>query len=357
VDWDPEPYLESAVRQVLSADPAAVDDVVGHAALLLAGSGYAAEADRLVTAWTHSTQGPVQTLAADPVRARAWAMLFAARGTRPEWAAALVPLDLAAEEQAQRAHLARRVPAIPADAFGDSTVGRVVAGLAGQVDEGRPDPLRARVAEAEELAAASDEPGARAALLGWAELTAGRQRPDLAVVAACRHLAVLLVAGADPLALGTDGANRCAGELVAALRARHPSPPADDGWPGLLRRITRLREADPADLPAPATAAAVSRAEQRIGATLPADYRGFLRTCDGLPADVVFPRLLGAAELTRDVHGAVPISEPGATGHYTLVADQGGWQVLAEDELLGTSRYPDFRALLLEHARLLEDSR
>jgi hypothetical protein len=355
--WDPEPYLETAVRQVLSADPAAVDDVTGHAALLLAGSGHAAEADRLVVAWSRCTERPVQALAADPVRARAWAMLFAARGARPDWAKALTPLDPDDEEAAQRAYLTRRVPAIPADAFGDSTVGRVVAGLAGQVDQGHADPMRTRVAEAEKLAAAGDEPGARAALRDWAVLAGGRGRPDMAMVAACRHLAALLVAGADPLALGSDGANRCGGELVAALRARHPSAPAEDGWPGLLRRIMRLREADPDGLPGPASAEAVSRAEQRIGAELPGDYRGFLRTCDGLPADVVFPRLLGAAELTRDDQGTIAISETGLTGRYALVADGDGWQVLAEDELFGTNRYHDFRTLLVEHVQLLEDSR
>ena len=48
----------------------------------------------------------------------------------------------------------------------------------------------------------------------------------------------------------------------------------------------------------------VRSAELRLGVSLPEDHREFLRTCDGLPADVVFPRLLGTAELRGAVRGA-----------------------------------------------------
>ncbi|NBH03056.1 SMI1/KNR4 family protein, partial [Amycolatopsis sp. SID8362] len=102
-------YLETAVRDVLTAAEPGVDDQVGYAALLLAVTGALDEADRLVTQWLARTERPVTALAAGPVRARAWAMLFEARGRRPDWAEGLPPLDLDLEERLHTASLRRPV--------------------------------------------------------------------------------------------------------------------------------------------------------------------------------------------------------------------------------------------------------
>src|SRR3954453_22970240 len=92
--WSPGAYLEAAVTDVLTGSENRVDQRVGYAALLLASAGATAEADRLVTRWQAITERPVQYLVANSVQARAWAMLFEARGERPGWAAELTPLDL-----------------------------------------------------------------------------------------------------------------------------------------------------------------------------------------------------------------------------------------------------------------------
>ncbi|MER6796655.1 SMI1/KNR4 family protein, partial [Amycolatopsis mediterranei] len=260
-------YLEAAVRDVLTAPEARVDDQVGYAALLLAVSGALDEADRLVTQWLARTERPVTALATDPVRARAWAMLFEARGARPDWAEGLPPLDLDLEERRHAASLRRPV----SDLEGVLPPGPV-AEVVKQVAPARPDRERTALADGD---------------LGlWVSLAG--PHPDVATLAATRALAPALVAGADPLGL-RDWAPECAGALVAALHERYP--PDLGTWPELVAEITRLRGG--ASTPPPASEAAIRSAELRLGVELPADHREFLRTCDGLPADVVFPRLLG----------------------------------------------------------------
>ncbi|MDS0140210.1 MULTISPECIES: SMI1/KNR4 family protein [unclassified Amycolatopsis] len=312
-------YLEAAVRDVLTAPEARVDDQVGYAALLLAASGALDEADRLVTQWQARTERPVTALAADPVRARAWAMLFEARGARPAWAEGLAPLDLDAEERAHAASLRRPV----SDVEGVLPPGPV-AEVVKRVAPARPDRVRTALAEGD--------------LARWASLAG--PHPDVATLAATRALAPALVAGADPLQLG-DGASACAGALVAALHERYPR---DLGtWPELVAEILRLRGG--ATAPPPASEAAIRSAELRLDADLPADHREFLRTCDGLPADVVFPRLLGTADL-RAEDGVVILSDPAV-----LLLSAG--HVVEVDPVLGTTVHPSFRAALVRHATLL----
>ncbi|MGW5749067.1 SMI1/KNR4 family protein, partial [Amycolatopsis sp. NPDC003861] len=173
-------YLEAAVRDVLTAPEARVDDQVGYAALLLAASGALDEADRLVTQWQARTERPVTALAADPVRARAWAMLFEARGARPAWAEGLPPLDLDAEERAHTASLRRPV----SDLEGVLPPGPV-SEVVKQVAPARPDRVRTALADGD--------------LELWASLAG--PHPDVATLAATRALAPALVAGADPLGL------------------------------------------------------------------------------------------------------------------------------------------------------------
>ncbi|OXM60400.1 SMI1/KNR4 family protein [Amycolatopsis vastitatis] len=323
-------YLEAAVRDVLTAPEARVDDQVGYAALLLAISGALDEADRLVTQWQARTERPVDALAADPVRARAWAMLFEARGVRPDWAEGLPPLDLGAEERAHTAALRRPV----SDLDGVLPPG-LVAEVVKHVAPSRPDRVRTALAEAD--------------LALWASLAG--PRPDVAALAATRALAPALVAGADPLGL-RDWAPSCAGALIAALHERYP--PDLGTWPDLVAEILRLRGAEPAagpllrrraTLPPPASEAAIRSAELRLGVELPADHRDFLRTCDGLPADVVFPRLLGTADL-RAENGVVVLSEPAG-----LLLSAG--HVVEVDPVLGTTVHASFRAALVKHAALL----
>ncbi len=377
-------YLEAAVRDVLTAPEARVDDQVGYAALLLAVSGAFEEADRLVTQWLARTERPVTALAPDPVRARAWAMLFEARGGRPDWAEGLPPLDLELEERLHAASLRRPV----SDLEGVLPPGPV-AEVVKQVAPSRPDRVRTALADGD--------------LERWASLAG--PRPDVAVLAATRALAPALVAGADPLGM-RDWAPACAGALVAALHERYPLTLGS--WPELIREIMRLRggagpdhaaptprggaepdhtaptprggaEPDPtapipradtgpdptapiprADtgpnhagpilrgrtaLPPPASEAAIRSAELRLGVDLPADHREFLRTCDGLPADVVFPRLLGTADL-RAENGVVVLSEPAE-----LLLSAG--HVVEVDPVLGSTVHASFRAALARHAALL----
>ncbi|MGW5724187.1 SMI1/KNR4 family protein [Amycolatopsis sp. NPDC003865] len=332
-------YLEAAVRDVLTAPEGRVDDQVGYAALLLAVAGAFDEADRLVTQWLARTERPVTALATDPVRARAWAMLFEARGGRPDWAGGLPPLDLDAQERAHAVSLRRPV----SDLAGVLPPG-LVAEVVEQVAPSRPDRVRTALAEGD--------------LELWASLAG--PHPDVATLAATRALAPALVAGADPLGL-RDWAPACAGALIAALHERYP--PELGSWPDLIAEIMRLRavgeplprgaaEPRPAPLlrgrsplPPPASEAAIRSAELRLGTELPEDLREFLRTCDGLPADVVFPRLLGTAELRAD-GGVVVLAEPAV-----LLLSAG--HVVEVDPVLGTTVHPSFRAALVQHATLL----
>ncbi|SEF38479.1 hypothetical protein SAMN05421837_12231 [Amycolatopsis pretoriensis] len=309
-------YLETAVRDVLTGD---VDGQVGYAALLLAVSGALDEADRLAEQWLARTERPVTALAPDPVRARAWAMLFEARGGRPEWAAGLSPLDLDAEERAHSASLRRRV----SDLEGVLPPGPV-AEVVKHVAPARPDRVRTALLDGD--------------LEVWASLAG--PRPDVAMLAATRALAPALVAGADPLGL-RDWAPACAGALVAALHERYPRELG--GWPELIAEIMRLR-GDPA-APPPASEAAIRSAELRLGVDLPEELREFLRVCDGLPADVVFPRLLGTAELRAD-SGVVILADPAV-----LLLSAG--HVVEVDPVLGTTVHPSLRAALVKHATLL----
>lgn len=312
-------YLEAAVRDVLTAPEARVDDQVGYAALLLAVSGAFDEADRLVTQWLARTERPVTALAADPVRARAWAMLFEARGGRPEWAEGLPPVDLDAEERAHTASLRKPV----SDLEGVLPPGPV-AEVVKHVASARPDRIRTALADGD--------------LARWAASVG--PHPDVATLAATRSLAPALVAGADPLGWG-EWAGTCAGALVAALHSRYP--PDLGTWPELVAEIMRLRGRPL--LPPPASEAAIRSAELRLGVELPEDHREFLRTCDGLPPDVVFPRLLGTADL-RAENGVVVLSEPAV-----LLLSAG--HIVEVDPVLGTTVHASFRAALVRHAALL----
>jgi SMI1/KNR4 family protein SUKH-1 len=345
VGWERDEYLEDAVRDVLTADDARVDTTVGFAALLLASAGAIAESDRLVEKWHALTERPVTQLAADAVKARAWAMLFEARGERPKWAAALTPLDLDAEERAHLTYLNRADAMVPTGIFGDSPAAKIVSGLADKLDSApRTDKVRTAAAEAETQA----REGKRPQLDVWAELAVARTLPDVVSLIACRHVAPLLVAGADPLGIH-DWAGRCAGDLTAALYRRFPAPPPET-WPELVAEIMRLRGGD---VPAPALPGAITEAERRLGTRLPQDYRDFLSTCDGLPADEVFPRLLGAAELVPAEAGVVLISERSEHGVLALSPLDNGWLALELDPVLGTTPHRSFKTLLEHHLDLL----
>lgn len=316
-----ETYAESAVREVLTADETRADAAVGYAALLLAACGAAAESDRLVRRWHAATGRSVTALAGDAVSARAWAMLFEARGALPDWAGELTPLDLDAEEESHRALLA------------DSD-----------------DPLCAVAAEAEDAAARGDVDAAERALGRWAEQARDALRPDLAALAACRHAAPLLVRGV--LTVPREWAREYAGTLIAALHQRYPPEAEPEHWPGLIGEILRLR-GEPDSAPPPASAAGLGYAERTLGVSLPEGYREFLLTCDGLPADVVFPRLLGTTELTELTRSGagLPISDPP-----TIVLRPSSGEVEEWDPLFGTTTHPDIRSLLEEHLRLLQAS-
>ncbi|WP_410599996.1 SMI1/KNR4 family protein [Amycolatopsis sp. lyj-90] len=325
---DRDAYLEGAISDVLSGDDATLDDRIGHAALLFAASGAMAEADRLITHWHALTERPVTALVPGAVQARAWAMLFDAQGSRPEWAAALTPLDLDAEERAHDAYLARRVSDLDG-LLGGSPIGEAVSHLGSS----RPDRLREAVT--------------RGDVDAWAGIASRQARPDVAVLAASRRLAPRLVAGADPLGLG-DWPGLCAGALVAALYERYP--PDTGSWREMIAGVLRLRGGGTA--PPAASARNIDAAEARIGLRLPADYREFLMTCDGLPADVVFPRLLGTAEL-RAEGGVVVIADPASV---LLTAAGARWRTVEIDPALGTTVHPTFRALLERHLVLLAQS-
>ncbi|MEC3982047.1 SMI1/KNR4 family protein [Amycolatopsis sp. H20-H5] len=345
--WSPGRFLEDAVRDVLTAAETRVDERIGYAALLLASAGAADEADRLVTRWQAITERPVQPLASNSVQARAWAMLFEAGRTRPRWAAELTPLDLDAEERAHTALLGKATEPVP-KVLGDSGLTGIVSGLTRNLGPPpRMDPLQAAAAQADASAREGDLPATREALRTWAELAGKRPLPEVAQLAASRPLARLLAAGADPLGLGDTWPEYCTGALLAALAQRHPPARNLTSSADLVAAILRARGTGTP--PAPATEADVSEAERRLGTGLPDGYREFLLTCDGLPADVVFPRLLGAGELTAR-EGAVVLSEP--AGQAVLVL--AGARVVEWDPVLGTTVHETFGDLLRHHLGLLE---
>jgi hypothetical protein len=358
--WPAEEYREALTRDVLTAEHARAAAAVGHAALLLASTGATTESDRLVSRWCTLTEQPASDLlTGDPVRARAWAMLLDGRAP-PDWAASLTPVDLGQAERDQRAHLARGDSGIPAGLLGDSTAARVISGVADTMDTERPPhPLRALAAEADALAAAGDVPGARDAIDRWAERASGTARPDVALLAGCRTLVPLLRSGAlgEALGLPPGWAMDCAGSLTAALSTRFPPESEHDDWAGLIQQVLRARETT-TPAPGPAEPECLDRVERALGARLPEDYREFLLTCDGLAADVVFPRLLGAAELVAGAGGAVTVSDP-ASGYstITLVPRGAGWRAVERDPELGDTVHDSFRRVLEEHLTLLEASR
>ncbi|WP_344428362.1 SMI1/KNR4 family protein [Amycolatopsis minnesotensis] len=275
----------------------------------------------------------------DAISQRALAMLFDAAGSRPSWTDGLPPLDLDAEERAHLAHLRRAEPSVPAGLLGESTGAKIVSGLADHLDSGRVDPVRAAAFEVES--------GAPVGV--WAEIAVNRAKPDVATLAAGRRTARVLAGGADPLGLGSDRAGRCAGDLVAALRHRFGSAPS--GWGELVDRVL-----DGAARPEPVDPATLAAAEERLGVLLPDDYRAFLRTCDGLPAGAVFPRLLSASELVVAENGAVVASERGGV-LVILTPVSSGWRAVEWDPELGSTAYSGFRDLMENHLRLVESSR
>lgn len=372
--WDPKgyadyadyaDYVESRVTDVLRAPDATVDSVIAEAALLITCGGEAADADRLCEQWLAATERPAATLVADPLIARGFAVFFAARRVTPAWAAGVPPLDLAAEQRAHRRYLTRPDPTVPAGLFGDSPAGRLLAPIAEKMDDDAPaDPRKRLAAEAEDAATEGDHALVDELLTQWAERAGPRQR--VAMLAGCERLAPLLLDGAltGPLGLEPGWPQRFAAELIAALRLRYPAsgePGAATSWRELIEQILSARaipDLPPARPPAGVSAAAIAAAEDRLRLRLPDDYREFLAVCDGLPADVVFPRLLAVAELEPGPRGAVVISERTSHGFITLVPTDGArsWHVVEWDNVLGTTVHDDFRALLLNHLSLLNAS-
>lgn len=354
--WDPRAHLDSCVRDVLTAPDSQVDTVVGNAALLIMSMGGAAEADRLCERWLAMTERPAASLVADALAERAFARLFAARGAVPAWARGLTPLDPASIRRAHRDYLERaEQPVLPA-ALGDSTLGRVVAGVAGTMSGGgSPHPLRQLAARAEAAAAEADSV---AELLAEWVGKAG-PRPNVAMLAGGEHLAPLLLRGALAVPLGVDTRwpATCAGDLIAALTVRYLTGESELSWAELIARVLTARST--ADLPRqapppPASAKAIGEAEWRLDLSLPADLRAFFSTSDGLPADVVFPRLLSVSELRREPEGIVVLSERTPAGFVALTPAEDTWRVVEWDDTLGPTVHLGMRQLLETHLRLLE---
>jgi hypothetical protein len=326
----PEDFVEAAVRTVLTAADDVVDVEIGQAALLAFCVGAAEHGDRLVRHWRHTTGRSVTRLVRRPVAARAWAMLLSGRRA-PDWAGELPPLDLDAEERAHRAHLARLRATSGVDAV-----------LADLVD---------RAWTQAEAGAIAD---ARATIDAWAEHARAIPRPDLATLAGARPLARLLADGA--LTVPAGWTDHYVTALVAALTTRYRTDTTrstDGSWRELIDDVLWLR-GTPGAAPPPAPARDIAEAEHRLGRALPDGYRRFLATCDGLPADVVFPRLLSASELTTLVvgpdgtPGCLVISEPA-----TLVLRTGTGEVVEDDPVFGISVHQDVAALLDHHRELL----
>lgn len=355
LEWDPRAHLDWCVRDVLTAPDGQVDTVVGNAALLITSMGGAAEADRLCERWLAMTERPATSLVADALAERAFATLFAARGAVPAWARGLTPLDPASTRRAHRDYLERaEQPVLPA-ALGDSTLGRVVAGVAGTMSGGgSPHPLRQLAARAE---AAEDSDSVAALLAEW--VGKAGPRPNVAMLAGGERLAPLLLRGelAVPLGVDTRWPATCAGELIAALTVRYLTGESELSWAELIARILVARST--ADLPRqeappPASAEAIRQAEWRLDLSLPADLRAFFSTSDGLPADVVFPTLLGVSELQREPEGVVVLSERTPTGFVALTPAEDSWRVVEWDDTLGPTVHLGMRQLLETHLRLLE---
>lgn len=359
--WSPRSYLDARVHDVLTAGDAVVDAAVGAVALLLACVGAPEQADRLCARWRAVTERPVAALMPDAPSARAFRVLLRARGDRPSWAAELDPGDPVADDRAQRAYLGGTGPALAIPGISGATAA-VVEGVAGQLAGagGRRDPRRVLAAEAADAAASGDVERAVAALREWAAKSGAR--PRAAMVAGSAELTALLLGGAlaAPWGIEPDWPARCSGELAAAVharyRVRHPDA-SSQSWPELIERVVAARSVEdlPADPPpAPATARTIEEAERRLGVRLGDDLRAFLSTCDGLPADVIFPRLLSAAELHPGPAGSIVLSERTAQS-FLAVLPSG--RVLEWDPVLGESAHPGVRALLEHHLRLLEQSR
>jgi hypothetical protein len=242
-------------------------------------------------------------------------------------------------------------------AAGGSATARIVSSVAQKLDRApRMDPVRVAAIEVEAKARAGELDEAGDALVAWAELARARLRPDIPGLAGCRHVVPLLVAGADPLALGGEWVRRCAGDLIAALHTRYPGAARTWNWPELVSAVMRLRPGG-APPPAPAEPETLAAAEHRLNTRLPDDYRVFLLTCDGLPPDEVFPRLLSAAELVPAETGVVVISEPSEHGVVMLTPVGGGWRTVEWSPVLGTTTHRSFRRLMEYHLGLLRQAR
>ncbi|MDV6012726.1 hypothetical protein [Haloechinothrix sp. LS1_15] len=405
--WQPDGYVELVVGTALTASRAQLAATVTHTGLLLSCCGFEAASDQVIDTWWRATGGQVGELHTDAVSTRALTVQLANRTDRPGWARELPPPDLDAVERDHQRYLARERADVAEGAEGavadgdrDERAGDDVAGaLAGlardiAAAEGGitpADPLRAAAREADEAARGGDGAATDAALRRWCELARQRTWPPVAMLGACRSLAPMLRDGALAGSLGVDHdwAQRCAGELQAAIRQRYPRDEIDRsggrGMRELLEEILAMRghpDLPAAPLPAPAPPAAVSAAERRLRLQLPPDYREFLLTSDGLPADVAFPRMLGAAELRpRAERGVVPVSEPapltaalvllvditlaaGGTGARDVPAEirrvasgASGWRAIEYDPELGSTVYASFRELLEGHLHLLRRSR
>lgn len=375
--WGPGSYIELAVSDVLTAEGTTVTTTMAHAALLLAGTGFVDESDRLIDAWQAGTGLTVDDLLGQAVTRRALTMMLDARSDIPAWAQALRPADRDAQEAAHRAYLDRRQ-----SRTGEGELENLLGPAAAEAlteaatDLGGPrahtepvDPLRQVALAAEQAAQAGDHRGARAELHRWARKVRGIARPPVAMLCGCRHLAPLLLSGvlADPLGVDQGWARRCAGDVLAAFARRYPSARRDragkgageSGDEGSLRGLIDavLSARDHPELPAAtpsrgASPAQLYAAALRIGMELPADYLEFLAIADGLPGDVVFPRLLGADELAASSEpGLVVISAPGQAGTVIVLLQLG--QAVETDPVLGSTVHPSFRGLLQSHLELL----
>lgn len=357
--FEPRAYAEACLADLLLGPPATHGAVIGDAALLLSCVGGGAAADRLCERWLAVTEEPATDLLADDAAARGFAQLHAARQVVPAWTRGLAPLDVEAEARTHRRWLGRADSPIEPD-FGSSAAGRVAEGLVRQATA-EPDPLKRLAARADDAAAKGDMAEVHRLLAEW--VAKAGPRPKAAQLAGCGHLAPLLADGAlaDPLVVPDGWPEEVAGELLAALRLRDPEPAEDVPMAELVRRVLAARHAGAApDEPPPArqpaaTPEAIAAAERRIGRRLPDDYRAFLAASDGLPADVVLPRLLRADELHAADNGVVVISERTEYGVVTLVPCH-DWLVVEADPGLGSTTHPSFRALLDAHLALLGGS-
>ena len=352
--FEPRAYAEACVADLLLGPPATHGAVIGDAALLLSCVGGAAAADRLCERWLAVTELPATDLLADDATARGFAQLHAARQVVPGWTRGLPPLDVEAEARTHRRWLDRADSPIAPD-FGSSAAARAAEGLVRQATA-EPDPLKRLAARADD---AADRAEVHSLLAEW--VAKAGPRPKVAQLAGCGRLAPLLAEGAlaEPLCVPDGWPEEVAGELLAALRLRDPAPAEDVPMAELVERILTARHADPDEPPPPRQPAAmpeaIAAAERRIGRRLPDDYRAFLAASDGLPADVVLPRLLRADELHAADNGVVVISERTQYGVVTLVPCH-DWLVVEADPGLGSTTHPSFRALLDAHLALLGGS-